>query len=132
MIANGTGLAPFLGMIAQNSKKTALSLYVGFSNPTELIQQHQSFLEQHVTFQKLKHFQIAFSRAENHSYVMDLIKNDEISIAEHLAQDGVVMICGSLQMQLDVEETLHHICTSINGKNLVYYKERGQILTDCY
>lgn len=132
MIGNGTGIAPFLGMIAQNTAKESISLYLGFSKETEIVRQHETFLAAQLENQKLKNYQIAFSRAQNRCYVMDLIRQDSKTIAQQLKDGTTIMICGSLQMQLDVEETLNHICATINGNTLVFYKERGQILTDCY
>ncbi len=132
MIGNGTGIAPFLGMIAQNSKKSSVNLYMGFSKETAIVTDHKVFLSTQIEKQQLKNYQIAFSREQNQCYVMDLISKDSVAIAQQLKDGAVIMICGSLQMQLDVEETLAHLCLNINGKNLVYYKESGQILTDCY
>ena len=97
-----------------------------------MIKQHQIFLAAQLANQKLKNYQIAFSRAQNKCYVTDLIRNDSTFIAKQLKEGTMIMICGSLQMQLDVEEALDHICSTLNGNNLVFYKERGQILTDCY
>jgi len=132
MIANGTGIAPFLGMIAQSTKNSDNLLYVGFRKETDIIKQHKAFLDQQITNQKLKSYQIAFSREQNHCYVMDLIRNDANHIAHLLKDGGLVMICGSLLMQQDVEKVLDNICREINDNNLTYYKENGQLLTDCY
>ena len=132
MIANGTGIAPFLGMILQSRKNADNHLYVGFRKETEMIKQHKLFLDQQIHNHKLKNYQIAFSREQNHCYVMDLIHNDASFLALLLSNGGVVMICGSLQMQQDVEKVLNEICVKINGKSLTYYKEKGQLLTDCY
>lgn len=132
MIANGTGIAPFLGMIAQSTKNSDNLLYVGFRKETDIIKQHKAFLDEQIANQKLKSYQVAFSREQNHCYVMDLIRNDANHIAQLLKDGAVVMICGSLQMQLDVEEVLNEIGININGNNLTFYKENGQLLTDCY
>lgn len=132
MIGNGTGIAPFLGMINKKRKKTANSLYIGFRQETEVIKKHRLFLDQQVAQQNLISYQIAFSREQNHCYVMDLIKNDATHIAQQLANGTIVMICGALQMQKDVEQTLDEICLELNQKSLAYYKKNRQILTDCY
>lgn len=132
MIANGTGIAPFLGMIMQSHKNVDNHLYIGFRKETEVIKQHKVFLDQQMQNHKLKNYQIAFSREQNHCYVMDLIRNDATYLALLLSNGGVVMICGSLQMQQDVEKVINEICVKINGKDLTYYKENGQLLTDCY
>lgn len=132
LIANGTGIAPFLGMISQNTKHTEMKLYAGFRNETSLIKKHLEFLAHHLKQQKLNDFQIAFSREQNQCYVMDLIKKDASFLAGLLKQGGVIMICGSLQMQQDVEKVLDQISLENNGINLADYKAKGQLLTDCY
>jgi sulfite reductase (NADPH) flavoprotein alpha-component len=132
MIANGTGVAPFLGMIAQNKNKTSTHLYCGFRRETETTLRYKEFAAQEIQKQKLKSFHIAFSREANLCYVMDLILNDATFFADTLHNGGVVMICGSLAMLHDVENTLNTICLNQNAKNLSYYKSNGQVLTDCY
>ena len=132
MIGNGTGIAPFLGMISQSVKNSDNRLYIGFRKETEIIKQHKAYLEQQVGNHKLKEYQIAFSREQNHCYVMDLIRNDAEHLTELLKDGGVVMICGSLLMQQDVEKVLNEICLRINGEKLSFYREKGQLLTDCY
>lgn len=132
MIGNGTGIAPFLGMINQKTKAQESRLYVGFRKETEVIRNHRLFLDDQVVRQHLKYYQIAFSREQNHCYVMDLIKQDASQIAEQLSKGTVIMICGALQMQQDVERTIDAICIEINQQPLMYYKKQGQILTDCY
>ncbi|MNK00587.1 Sulfite reductase [NADPH] flavoprotein alpha-component [compost metagenome] len=132
MIGNGTGIAPFLGMISQSTKNSNNRLYIGFRKETDVIKKHKAFLAQQIQHHKLQRYQIAFSREQNHCYVMDLIRNDAAELASLLKDGGVVMICGSLLMQQDVEKTLNEICVEINGNPLSFYKEKGQLLTDCY
>lgn len=127
MIANGTGIAPFLGMIEENKKKIPVRLYTGFRHNNSLAKEYQEFSEREVSAGRLTNYQVAFSREENRQYVMDLIKKDANFFAEHLANKGVIMICGSLAMQRDVEAILAEVCKS---KDLSHCRE--QILTDCY
>lgn len=127
MIANGTGIAPFLGMIEENKKKIPVRLYTGFRYNNVLSKQYRQFADEAITSGKLTDFQIAFSREENRQYVMDLIRKDATFFSELLKNKGIIMICGSLAMQKDVEEVLAEICLAKGLKN---YK--GQILTDCY
>jgi sulfite reductase (NADPH) flavoprotein alpha-component len=132
MIANGTGIAPFLGMIAQSTKNADNHLYAGFRNETDIVKQHQQFLVQQLQHHRLKGYQIAFSREKNNCYVMDLIRNDANKLSQLLKDGAVVMICGSLLMQQDVEKVLNSICEELNGNSLSYYKQNGQLLSDCY
>lgn len=132
LISNGTGIAPFLGMIEQNKKKVAIELYSGFRQKTEITSYYEKFASEMITQQHLKNFHLAFSRIENHQYVMDLIKRDQAYFTDLLANGGSIMICGALKMQLDVETILDTICLAQNNTTLAYYKSKGQILTDCY
>ena len=132
LISNGTGIAPFLGMIEQNRKKTETHLYCGFRMETETVSGYKNFSAEMIQKQKLAGFHLALSREEEHIYVMDLIKRDASFFVNLLQQGGVIMICGSLAMQNDVEAILNELCLERNIKNLYDYKKNGQLLTDCY
>ncbi len=132
MIANGTGIAPFLGMMEENKRNTAIHLYCGFRNETTITRQYRKTTQHLIAQKKLHGFHIAFSREGNKSYVMDLIKRDEAFFVQFLQSGGVVMLCGSLAMQKDVEAVLNSICMSQIGKDIAWYKMNGQVLADCY
>jgi sulfite reductase (NADPH) flavoprotein alpha-component len=126
MIANGTGIAPFLGMIDENKRQQKIQLYAGFRYDNVLAQTYRQFVADAMHDGKLMCFQIAFSREENRQYVMDLIQQDGEYFADLLKNKGVIMICGSLNMQKDVEKVIADIASK-NG--IVDYEDR--ILTDC-
>ncbi|WP_269235654.1 PepSY domain-containing protein [Flavobacterium flavigenum] len=132
LISNGTGIAPFLGMIEQNKKKTETHLYSGFRIETETVSGYKKFSDEMIQRQKLMGFHLALSREGDHIYVMDLIKRDADFFIDLLQQGGVIMICGSLAMQKDVEAILNELCLINSIKNLYDYKKNGQLLTDCY
>ncbi len=130
MIANGTGIAPFLGMIRNNRKKIPVYLYAGFRYNNELTQQYRQFASEEIAREHLKVFQTACSREQTRQYVTDLIRKDAQYFADLLENKGIIMICGSLVMQKDVEALLEEVCRPTNP--LSHYKANGQILTDCY
>jgi len=132
LISNGTGIAPFLGMIEQNKTKTETHLYAGFRMETETVLGYKEFTSEMMEKQKLQSFHLALSRQAEHFYVMDLIKRDAAFFIDLLKQGGVIMICGSLAMQKDVESILDHLCLENKTKNILEYKNNGQLLTDCY
>ena len=132
LISNGTGIAPFLGMMEQNKKKTEIHLYCGFRKATETVSGYEKFATEMIHKKQLKSFHLALSREENHNYVMDLIKRDTDFFVDLLTQGGVVMICGSLAMQKDVEAVLDTLCLDKTGKGIADYKTNRQVLTDCY
>ena len=132
MIANGTGIAPFLGMIDENSKKVETHLYCGFRHHNETTKSYQEFATKQISTNHLSQFHIAFSREENKQYVMDLVNRDAKFFAETLQNGGILMICGALKMQHDVEKVLEEICQQHLKKSFEEFKTNGQFLTDCY
>lgn len=62
---------------------------------------------------------------------MNLIEKDAQLFFNLLKNGGIIMICGALRMQHDVEELLENICKT-NGTSLEHFKHKNQILTDCY
>lgn len=132
MISNGTGIAPFLGMMAQNQNKTKLHLYCGFRQETETVTGYKKFAYDMLAKKQLTSFQLALSRADKQEYVMDLIVRDASFFGKLLQDGGTILICGSLAMQKDVEKVLDTICLNQSSKGIAFYKENGKVLTDCY
>ncbi|MBB4802167.1 sulfite reductase (NADPH) flavoprotein alpha-component [Flavobacterium nitrogenifigens] len=131
-ISNGTGIAPFLGMIEQNKIKQELHLYSGFRMETPTLMAYKKFASIMIQKEHLDNFHVALSREAEHIYVMDLIKRDVLFFANLLKRDGVIMICGSLAMQKDVEAILSELLLEKGLKTLEDYKANKQFLTDCY
>lgn len=132
MIANGTGIAPFLGMIQENKAKIPVYLYAGFRNQNDTTNTYKTFFEEEIKQKKLTALHFAFSREQQAEYVMNSIEQNADFFAETLETNGIIMICGSLNMQKDVEQVLDKICLKKNNKSLNFYKENNQIKTDCY
>jgi len=131
MISNGTGIAPFLGMISQNVKGIPCHLYCGFRENSSY-ERYVSFLTEQQIAKKVNTVHVAISREGNRQYVSDLLSMDTDLVVAMFLSHGVLMICGSLAMQKDVMELLEVICMQQTGKSVSYYQSRGQILTDCY
>jgi sulfite reductase (NADPH) flavoprotein alpha-component len=62
---------------------------------------------------------------------MDLIKRDAAFFSNLLLKGDVIMICGSLAMQKDVELALDELLSQ-TAISIADYKAKGQVLTDCY
>ncbi len=132
MIFNGTGIAPFLGMIDENNKQIPLYLYGGFRHENDWVKEYQKFAESNMQKKKLIDYQFAYSRKIPGQYVMELIEKDAERFANLLRNNGCIMICGSLAMLRDVENVLNHIVKERNGQPLSFYHDSKQILHDCY
>ena len=64
--------------------------------------------------------------------MQDIIHREGSFFANLLAEEGVVMICGSMAMLKAVKETLEEVCHFHLRKPLSYFENNGQIKTDCY
>jgi len=131
MISNGTGIAPFLGMIDENKEKISCHLYCGFKN-TPAFEPFKAFLDNKLAETKLDKLNIAYSREGIKQYVSNLVNIDADVIAKKLTESSVIMICGSLSMQKDILLVLECICQEKTNHPLSFYQSRNQILTDCY
>ena len=129
MISNGTGIAPFLGMLNQHSKGRNIHLYCGFKNKDSFSLYENALITE---LSKLTKLNVAYSREGDKQYVKDLLVKDASFIGEVLNNGGVIMLCGSLSMQKDVIAWLEDVCAQLNAQDVSYYQSRGQILMDCY
>ncbi|WP_031526416.1 PepSY domain-containing protein [Dyadobacter crusticola] len=131
MISNGTGIAPFLGMIDQQPENADCHLYCGFRDRASFAL-YQNALNKNKDEKKLRSLQIAYSREGEKEYVKDLLSKDESLLTETLANGGVIMLCGSLSMQNNVVALLEEVCVKHLGKPVSFYQSRSQVLMDCY
>ncbi|OUS16845.1 hypothetical protein A9Q93_05290 [Nonlabens dokdonensis] len=131
-ISNGTGIAPFLGMINHNGSRVASKdqyLFWGgkFMESFEL---YKSFIEKGK--RHLHICQVATSRELSKTYVQDELWKQKELLSTVLNQNGTIMICGSIAMRDDVLKTLEQVMALECQKDLALYEQNGQILTDCY
>lgn len=131
MISNGTGIAPFLGMIDQQDPGASCRLYCGFRDQASF-SLYKTAIDKNLSDKKLSSLHTAYSREGEKQYVRDLLARDEAFVADTLANKGVIMLCGSLSMQNNVVALLDDICQAHLGKNISYYQSHGQVLMDCY
>jgi len=131
MISNGTGIAPFLGMIDENVKMVDCHLYCGFRGQSTF-DLYKDAVDKNIATKRLSKLHLALSREGEKQYVKDLLLRDADFISNALGNGGVLMLCGSLSMQNNVIELLESICQEKNGKSISFYQSHGQVLMDCY
>jgi sulfite reductase (NADPH) flavoprotein alpha-component len=130
MVSNGTGIAPFLGMLSEKNLAEC-HLYCGFRGASSF-NLYQSSVQSYLADGRLSKLHLAYSRENEKHYVKDLLLRDAGFIADTLKNKGVIMLCGSLAMQQNVTELLEEICLSHNGERLSFYQSHDQVLMDCY
>ncbi|MEM6803528.1 MAG: PepSY domain-containing protein, partial [Bacteroidota bacterium] len=132
LIANGTGIAPFLGMIQGKNAKNKVSLYWGGKTQNSF-RLYRNYIEKALATGNLDTYKLVFSREKGPlKYVQDLIQEDIEEIFEGLKTGASIMICGSIAMEKGVLKVLDEHCQKELQLSLEYFHERGQILSDCY
>lgn len=119
MIANGTGIAPFLGM--QSSESV---LYWGGRNASDF--------ELFADYAGTAKYHLVFSRENNGGYVQDLLVEHQSEVGRLLNNQGSIMICGSLTMLNGVLQQLDSISSNFELPSVEALKQQGRILIDCY
>lgn len=130
LIANGTGIAPFLGMINEN-KATEIHLFWG-GRTLASVAIYEKILKKNFSEGNRIKFYTGFSREGNKEYVQDLLAKQSEMILGVLENNGCLMLCGSLSMQNDVLDTLEEILDQHDLVSLDILKHRGQLKMDCY
>lgn len=132
LVGNGTGIAPFIGMIQSAEYRVPIHLYWGGRN-RQSISIYQEWIDRALEAGTLTSCQIAYSKVPDYpSYVQELLWQDQATLAGQLAQGATLMICGSVLMQNGVLEALDQITQRYNDTHLNTYQQKGQILMDCY
>jgi len=129
LIANGTGIAPFLGMIREN-RNSIINLFWG-GRTKESSHIYESILTEELSANKYLKVHTANSREGKKEYVQDLIAYKKELLITTLKNNGTIMICGSLAMQNDVLDTMEVLLKSSNY-SLDELQQNGQLFMDCY
>ena len=106
LIANGVGIAPFLGLIEQRRQASAPTwLIYGERDPATdaaLVPELEAALADGV----LERLDLCWSRAAERVYVQDRLRQQLECLDDWLRQGAVLMVCGSPEMGAAVEQLL--------------------------
>lgn len=132
MVANGTGIAPFLGMLNERNDIAKKLTWGGreeasFLNYKDLIDERNLH-----NGERSLACTLAFSQKNPKRYVQNVLLEQKSEVAHTLESGGVFMLCGSLKMQQSVLRTLNEITTEELDRPLSDYENKGQLLMDCY
>ncbi|WP_405397745.1 PepSY domain-containing protein [Maribacter sp. Asnod2-G09] len=129
-ISNGTGIAPFLGMISENTTQNISMFWGGREKASMEI--YNSVLEKEVSNHESINVFTSFSREGEKQYVQDVVLEQKGLVLKTINQNGTIMICGSLAMQHDVLDVLERILQGNQTISFEAFEKSGQLKTDCY
>ncbi|NRB58693.1 MAG: PepSY domain-containing protein [Winogradskyella sp.] len=131
MIANGTGIAPFLGMISGNIGIKKHLFWGGRTKASSEL--YSEYIKKALAEDHLTSFHAAYSQEEKHKvYVQDLILKNKSIFVNALKNEGVIMICGAIAMQNRVLEILGEFTIKELKAPLSVLENNEQIKVDCY
>tara|TARA_R110002153_G_C13330734_1_gene497983 strand:- start:373 stop:2568 length:2196 start_codon:yes stop_codon:yes gene_type:complete len=130
LISNGTGIAPFLGMISKNTTQNISLFWGGRKKASMTI--YNSVLEKRASNHKNIKIFSSFSREGEKQYIQDVILEQKDVVLQTINSGGSIMICGSLAMQHDVLDVLEN--TLKNNETITFeaFEKSDQLKTDCY
>jgi len=131
MIANGTGIAPFLGMNSMYSKQKK-TFFLGGRNPLSFKLYHKIIQQNEATdlFNTL-HFALSKTKGQE-KYVQDLVIEHKTEVLNLIRNKGTIMICGSVKMRDGVLKALKVILEDAKLDPIEKLIDRNKILMDCY
>jgi sulfite reductase (NADPH) flavoprotein alpha-component len=130
MIANGTGIAPFVGFIWGNRHRRPVHLYWGGRDPhSDLL--YGDTLARCLDDRRLARQRNAFSRVAGRAYVQDRLREDIDGLSDLLAHGAQIMVCGSLEMATSIREVVAEALAPL-GLTLETLRAKGRYLEDVY
>lgn len=132
MISNGTGIAPFLGMINDNHKQVKAHLFWG-GRTKESYHLYKKMVDKGIEQNRLSSFHPAYSQEQNNKvYVQDILRQQAECVIQAVQNNGVIMICGSVAMQKQVLVILDTMLTKPLNTSVDALIKTGRIKMDCY
>ena len=132
LIANGTGIAPFLGMIQKPSSKTKVHLFWG-GKTKQFFNIYKKTIKDAIDKKGLTSYYTVFSQEQKKKiYVQDIINKHSELFLNVLLEGNCIMICGSIAMQKGVLEVLNEMTKTYLKTPLEKFENNNQIKSDCY
>ncbi len=131
-ISNGTGIAPFLGIIDENKSKIPIQLFWG-GRKKSAFDIYKTAIAQSLASGKLTEITTTYSQEQDQKiYVQHLIAERKKEMAHKLKLGATIMICGSIAMQNAVLGILEEIATEELNSSLSEFEHHEQLKMDCY
>lgn len=130
LIAAGTGITPFTGMIRHNTTQQNLTLFWG-GRHSQADALYAEEIQQWLLEKKLTRFIPAWSQMDKREYVQDKIRQHHLFLSQQLKAGAVIMVCGSLAMAKAVQQEFEQISQHL-GLSVAQLKQQQRYLEDVY
>ncbi|MCG3200714.1 MAG: Flavohemoprotein [Gammaproteobacteria bacterium] len=131
LIGAGTGVAPLVGFIRANARRTPMHLYFGARDPARDFY-FGAELERWLGEKRLASLRTVFSRVANGGgYVQDALHRDAGRVRALLARGAAVRVCGSRPMAQGVARVLDDILGTLR-LSVAQLKAKGRYAEDVF
>ncbi|MEO6013133.1 MAG: PepSY domain-containing protein [Devosia sp.] len=130
LVAAGTGISPFAGMIRANNRRRDVRLYWGGRDPASDFL-YRDEIESWLAYGRLASFASSFSRVGECAYVQDRVAEDAAVLVAQIQAGAAVMVCGSTEMAAGVRTTFDAMLVG-HGLNVATLKARRRYLEEIY
>lgn len=130
LIGAGTGIAPLAGFARANTTKRPMHLYFGIRHKSSDLFYGDEFQKWQGNGQ-LKNVKIACSRAQERSYVQDILRQDTANISALIQEGAQILVCGGQEMSTGVAQVLKDILAPY-GLSPAQLKTQGRYAEDVY
>ncbi len=130
MIAAGTGVAPFAGMIRHNPPGRPVDLFWGGRHP-DSDALYSADIGDWLAGEKLARAELAWSRNDPGQYVQDRVRAERSHLIERLRAGATIMVCGGTAMAAAIRDEFSALAVE-TGLSLEELKRRNRYLEDTY
>ena len=130
LIAAGTGVGPMVGFLRGLRPGREAALYFGARDP-QSDYLYERDLTEGLSQGRLLRLVTAFSRAQDHAYVQDRLRQDAAHLRDQILRGGQVLVCGSIAMARAVAAEIEAALVP-TGLTLVHLRASGRYLEDVY
>ena len=132
LISNGTGIAPFLGMLDNLKDDINIHLFWGGRTKKSFNLYEKKIKSSYIDNKQIQIYKAFSQEQQPKKYVQDLLLQKSDFISQSLEDGAVFMICGSIAMENDVLEVLKNCCETKLNRPLSDFELNEQLKLDCY
>jgi len=130
LIGAGAGIGPLTGFIRKNTERHPMYLYWGGrSSQSDFL--YQPELGRYLEDQRLTGLNTAFSRSDEHAYVQDKLRQDQIAVRQMVEKGAQILVCGGRDMAVAVKQVIEDILEPLRT-DVETLRAEGRYLEDVY
>lgn len=130
LIGAGAGIGPLAGFIRRNTARNPMYLYWGGRNAQSDFL-YQPELGNYLNDHRLTGLNTAFSQSDEHAYVQDKLRQDQVAVRRMVDAGAQILVCGGRDMAVGVKQAIEDILKPLST-DVESLRAEGRYLEDVY